>query len=163
MIIPLTEFGSRQVCRMFIGFSRINGGAERTEGIGYRGMSDGKIGVVDFHLLDLLGCIFKVHFALDILTTARTSRSQKGTGLSGKLQNTKYKLQTSGVLRTYFKRLRRGVLKAFLSPIGLVCNFGHCYLEFVCNLYFVICNFFKFYHFLARFHDKVEKGARQIG
>jgi hypothetical protein len=31
----------------------------------------------------------------------------------------------------------------FSSPIGLfvICGFGHCNLEFVCNLYFVICNF----------------------
>jgi hypothetical protein len=30
---------------------------------------------------------------------------------------------------------------SFIKPARAICNFGHCNLEFVCNLYFVFCNF----------------------
>ena len=47
---------------------------------------------------------------------------------------------TSFLRRRLIKRLKASI--HLLAIIFFVCNFGHCNLEFVCNLYFVICNFF---------------------
>jgi hypothetical protein len=35
-------------------------------------------------------------------------------------------------------------MDAWMHGCHWACNFGHCNLEFVCNLYFVICNFFTY-------------------
>jgi hypothetical protein len=32
-------------------------------------------------------------------------------------------------------------MESFIKLDRDACNFGHCNLEFVCNLYFVFCNF----------------------
>jgi hypothetical protein len=60
--------------------------------------------------------------------------------LSGKLQITKYKLQTSGVLRMYLNAFGEEYETGFLSPIGLfvISDIVIWNLFVFCNLYFVI-------------------------
>jgi hypothetical protein len=74
--------------------------------------------------------------------------------LNYKLQATNYKQTTNHKLQITNKEVSFGQilnafgeehkLVAFIKPAWAVCNFGHCNLGFVCNLYFVICNFFSF-------------------
>jgi len=74
--------------------------------------------------------------------------------LNYKLQATNYKQTTNHKLQITKKEVSFGqVLNAFgeerkmvtfIKPDRAVCNFGHCNLGFVCNLYFVFCNFFLF-------------------
>ncbi len=74
--------------------------------------------------------------------------------LNYKLQATNYKQITNHKLQITNRAVSFGqVLNAFgeeqkmvsvIKPARAVCNFGHCNLGFVCNLYFVICNFSPF-------------------
>ena len=82
------------------------------------------------------------------LQTMHLSKKKAGA----KFQITNYKKR--GVLRTHFRRLRREVYKSVFKPDRAVCDFGHCILEFVCNLYFGICNFISC-HVPAIFHGLI--------
>ncbi len=72
--------------------------------------------------------------------------------LNHKLQATNYKQTTNHKLQITKKEASCGQflnalgeehkMMTFIKPDRAVCNFGHCNLGFVCNLYFVICNFF---------------------
>jgi hypothetical protein len=70
--------------------------------------------------------------------------------LNYKLQATNYKQATNHKLQITNQEVSFGQILnafgeehkkvAFIKPDRAVCNFGNCNLEFVCNLYFVICN-----------------------
>jgi hypothetical protein len=62
--------------------------------------------------------------------------------ITNKIQTTNYKIQTKRCPADNFELLRRGAPSGVFKRDRAVCNFGHCNLGFVCNLYFVICNFF---------------------
>ena len=67
--------------------------------------------------------------------------------LNYKLQATNYKQTTNHKLQVLNACGEEHRMVSFISRgekffAPTVCNFGHCNLGFVCNLYFVICNFF---------------------